>query len=698
MRHRLLHRLLARSRPRFGVVAVATVLALTSATVAGTPPGEASASTPARFYVVGSDIIAPDGSKFVPVGGNVGVSMVSWSSNTYAFTSQGFTATGRAADAVAWGWNTIRVNVICNPGPSVTFAETLAGVQRVIDEYTAQRIVVMPACHDFTGADPSLDDGRWALIDRFWDEILARNGNNPYVWINYLNEPLTTGASDPRWALYGKMLYERVRSKGTENLFVWDFPSWGQGANELGAPASDVASRFVERRCNVVLSWHNYGASGTKAEMSEQARNLIAKRVAVLIGEFGYDWAGYRHNSVSYDVERRGGDWVFEQAPTFGFGALWWHATNTRADEIHSLREGGYGAWYSDEYPLSHGGQRLLQFGRNKPSFPRPVVDLAGSNCASAATGAVPLTTAAPSTITTTTTAAPEATGNLIQNASFEAADATNATNPAGWHESGWGVNTRTSSYPASGGRTGSRFGRVSVSAHASGDAKWAHAEVPVVGRATYGYAGWYRADVQTELVAQIRTGGNVLTYVWLGSVPATSAWTRTTAGFTTPADAVAVTVFHLIGRVGTLDIDDIELRAAAATDASTSTTVAPTTTVSPTTTTVAPTTTLAPTTTVSNGPGAFAKRSTGNGMKNRPSAPTLSWTASTGATRYEYCIDKTLNSTCDNGWISVAGALSAAVTGLISGAAYEWQVRAGDGSSVMTGANDGTWWRFTTR
>ena len=52
-----------------------------------------------RLYVVGSDIIAPDGTKFIPIGANVGADVVSWNPPTYAFTAQGYTASGHVADS-----------------------------------------------------------------------------------------------------------------------------------------------------------------------------------------------------------------------------------------------------------------------------------------------------------------------------------------------------------------------------------------------------------------------------------------------------------------------------------------------------------------------------------------------------------------------------------------------------------------------
>jgi len=94
--------------------------------------------------------------------------------------------------------------------------------------------------------------------------------------------------------------------------------------------------------------------------------------------------------------------------------------------------------------------------------------------------------------------------------------------------------------------------------------------------------------------------------------------------------------------------------------------------------------------------PGALAKTSPTSGSTGASIAPTLSWGASTGATSYEYCVDKTVNSVCDGTWVSTATARTAALTGLTSSTKYEWQVRARNATGTTT-ANTTTWWTFTT-
>jgi hypothetical protein len=101
---------------------------------------------------------------------------------------------------------------------------------------------------------------------------------------------------------------------------------------------------------------------------------------------------------------------------------------------------------------------------------------------------------------------------------------------------------------------------------------------------------------------------------------------------------------------------------------------------------------------TTSNGsPAAFTKSTPANGAAGQATNQSLTWTASTSATSYQYCIDTINNSRCDGSWVSVGANTSAAPVGLLNGKTYYWQVQALNAYGA-TDANSRIWWSFSTQ
>ncbi len=78
-------------------------------------------------------------------------------------------------------------------------------------------------------------------------------------------------------------------------------------------------------------------------------------------------------------------------------------------------------------------------------------------------------------------------------------------------------------------------------------------------------------------------------------------------------------------------------------------------------------------------------------------SAPTLQWSAISGASSYQYCLDTSDDYACDT-WVSAGAALTRQITSSLEPFTYYyWQVRAVMPSGVIYYANDGAWWSFYT-
>jgi len=90
--------------------------------------------------------------------------------------------------------------------------------------------------------------------------------------------------------------------------------------------------------------------------------------------------------------------------------------------------------------------------------------------------------------------------------------------------------------------------------------------------------------------------------------------------------------------------------------------------------------------------PGSFGRIAPLDGTTEVAINPTLSWSASQGATGYRYCLE-TQQTTCN--WI-VTGATSVSLSSLPHGTTYYWQVQAVNDYG-QTPAEGTSWWSFTT-
>lgn len=338
-----------------------------------TSNGKAETPNPNKqFYTVGTKIIDPDGHVFFPVGANVGMTLnFNWAGN----------ANGHADDALAWGWNTVRLNLACTTKADWgTMRERkglpyfLNAVDQIVKEYTAKHIVVMLECHDYTGnsvafngipdpdhmpprdysSNPVPNATYISELDEFWKDVAIKYRDNPYVWFNALNEP--GGSDNASWQLVQKRYLNLIRSTGAENLFVADVMNTGNDAGWLGALKiydPSMGPALAAGQCNVLFSMHDYGgmanagkdAAGNPiinvAPFKDYWQKVQAANLPMMIGEYGVEDAAASYSpqpdgTIRILNDAAGG--VFHHhllgeyssihiAPQYGIGSLVWHAT-----------------------------------------------------------------------------------------------------------------------------------------------------------------------------------------------------------------------------------------------------------------------------------------------------------------------------------------------------------------------------------
>lgn len=151
---------------------------------------------------------------------------------------------------------------------------------------------------------------------------------------------------------------------------------------------------------------------------------------------------------------------------------------------------------------------------------------------------------------------------NLIANPSVETQSTTDASLPQDWSLDSWGTNTKTSLYntSAANSQDGTKSLYVQLTARTSGDAKWSHKEVAVTPNTSYTFSNYYKSNIASEIVVQTLTTTGTYSYQSLKAPKIATTWTNNTIAFTTVANAKAVTVFHLIKKVGWIYTDNYYL------------------------------------------------------------------------------------------------------------------------------------------
>lgn len=335
------------------------------------PPPSGAYRTPAprrdpgpAYQTAEGFLYAPDGSLFTPIGANVGT--------TGSFDWKG-TAQGHSDAALAWGWNTVRLNLMVTGTSSWSFVAQrgqqalLALVSRIVDEYTRAGIVVILDAHDNPRAK-GLDRSRVeAGLVAWWKRAAAAFKDNPRVWSGLINEPDYTNDG---WVALMDRLAPAVRDTGNSAPILVGASCWGQDVARVGSFADarfcyepTMAPTIAKRYGNVILEQHNYGGFDLYSTPDTFGRYIETVRAAgltPLIGEFGFTVSKTMSPDI-YPMNYRAAQAVFEVAAQRQVGALWWHATH---GDNYSLLADGRAFWAGrDGAGLSTGGGQLWSLG-----------------------------------------------------------------------------------------------------------------------------------------------------------------------------------------------------------------------------------------------------------------------------------------------------------------------------------------------
>lgn len=304
------------------------------------------------FQVSGTKILDPNGNVFYPFGVNTGVKYTPYpypyefpsvddeQGTISSYESDPTTYPSHVEAARAWGFNTLRVNVIVwnddanGPTPGGDPAGTCDLIKHGVDELLDAGFVVILDCHEGLGTQPTVgsdyDDRCRAFITR----ALSYWGDRANFWVNPFNEPYDDDDSTSITNILA--LYEAwitfLRGEGYVNPIVFDLPRYGQAINKV---ADGTFDEFMRLDDNLILSWHNYGFPDGSADTDQTTMEALAAQAharghCIMLGEFGF-----RHDGASdipaegaYDANVAATEWatVDGRAAFYDMGVTAWHA------------------------------------------------------------------------------------------------------------------------------------------------------------------------------------------------------------------------------------------------------------------------------------------------------------------------------------------------------------------------------------
>ena len=364
------------------VVAGATASNIEPTTTTEPPPPDLSELNP--FFVVGDDIVDPDGNLFVPVGTNAAIRATDYA---YVFDGGNGGVNGRVESIKAWGWNTIRATLVCyDESGEPSQRQIIDGIDETVRELTEARIVVILACHDATGSDLQLNGPIEVQVRAFWDEVALKYADNPYVWLNFFNEPYA-GEDTEAWNELHQFYYDRYREQGVDNIMIFDLPLYAQ-AIHLAAEGE-----FVEplgNACNTVFGWHAWGSlSGKQATDEDYAtfsKAVTDRDLAIVISEAGVPDPPSAGTAGNPEWNESGYYAALEVARNSDIGLLWWHGTGDTSDDLfYPLKVDRTGFWTANNSGnLTIAGATFWDFSHRERRDQSFVGDLTDSGCAAA--------------------------------------------------------------------------------------------------------------------------------------------------------------------------------------------------------------------------------------------------------------------------------------------------------------------------
>jgi mannan endo-1,4-beta-mannosidase len=275
---------------------LATLMALVTSTTLLTRSAQAA---PGGMRVEGAKLVEANGRELLLRGVNVPYTWFPAETNAFA-------------DVKATGANAVRVPLAI--GHRWT-ANSARDVSAVVGLCKAHRLICILDAHDTSGWGQEGAAASIAQTIPFWLGLRGvLIGQENYVIINIANEPYGLHVAN-RWVAESSDAIRRLRGAGFKHVLMVDAPDWGQD-NTFTMRDRAPAVLAADPTGNTVFSPHMYGVFDTEAKVRSYFAALAKRRVAVVVGEFGW--------LHSYGDPDEDAIMFYAQARRFGYLAWSW--------------------------------------------------------------------------------------------------------------------------------------------------------------------------------------------------------------------------------------------------------------------------------------------------------------------------------------------------------------------------------------
>lgn len=259
----------------------------------------AAASTTTRgFKVSGTVVRDANGNPFIARGVN----------NPHAwFDTQAFNVLPNLA---ARKTNLIRVVWTMNG--------TAARLDQVLSAIIGQKMVAMVELHDGTGSNSS---AVLQSMANYWvrsDVLAVLKKHERALMVNIANEWGDHYLTPLQWRDAYRQPISTLRQAGLTTTLVIDNPGWGGNPNGALLHGRDLLDHDPQR--NLLFAVHAYGSMNNPNDIYNMMYNYRANNLALVIGEFGYNYNN-GNNNLGSTVNA---PLLMQYAQQFGVGTIAW--------------------------------------------------------------------------------------------------------------------------------------------------------------------------------------------------------------------------------------------------------------------------------------------------------------------------------------------------------------------------------------